>query len=174
MSAEMLDACLRLTRLLDAPEDAAALAPLARREILYRVLKSEQGAQLRQIATTDGQAQRISRAIAWLKKHYDQPLRIEDLARGAHMSASSFHHHFKAITAMTPLQYQKHLRLQEARRLMLTQDVDAGTAAHRVGYESPSQFGREYNRLFGAPPARDLRRLRAELPQRASLGPATP
>jgi AraC-like DNA-binding protein len=120
--------------------------------------------RLHQIAATDGRTQRISHAIRWLKKHYDQPLRIEDIAREAHMSTSSLHHHFKAVTAMSPLQYQKQLRLLEARRLMLSQDVDAATAGHRVGYESPSQFGREYARLFGAPPARDLRRLREQIP----------
>lgn len=167
-SAEMLDAMLRLTRLLDAPEDIGTLAPLARREILYRLLKSELGGQLRQIAATDGEAQRISRAIHKLRKYFDQTLRVEDIAREVHMSASSFHHHFKVITSMSPLQYQKQLRLQEARRLMLVHDVDAATAAHRVGYESPSQFGREYRRLFGEPPARDLRRLRARQPASAA------
>jgi AraC-like DNA-binding protein len=167
-TVEMLDAVLRLTRLLDTPDDIDTLAPLAKREILYRLLKGEQGPQLRQIAATDGQAHRISRAIGWLKKHFDQPLRIEDIAHEVHMSPSSFHHHFKAITTLSPLQYQKQLRLQEARRLMLVHDVDAATAGHRVGYESPSQFGREYSRLFGAPPARDLRRLREQLPVHAA------
>ncbi len=162
-SPPLLDAVSRLVRLLDSPEDIRTLAPLAMREILYRLLKSEQGHQLRQIAATDGQTQRVARAIAWLKKHFDQPLRIEEIAKDLGMSVSSLHHHFKAVTAMSPLQYQKQLRLQEARRLMLVQDVDVATAGHRVGYESPSQFGREYSRLFGAPPARDLRRLR-ELP----------
>ena len=161
-SPQLLDAVLRLAKLLDSPEDIRTLAPLATREILYRLLKGEHGHQLRQIAATDGQTQRISRAIGWLKKHFDQPLRIEDIARDLNMSVSSLHHHFKAVTAMSPLQYQKQLRLQEARRMMLVQDVDAATAGHRVGYESPSQFGREYSRLFGAPPARDLRRLREQ------------
>jgi AraC-like DNA-binding protein len=169
-STALLDAVLRLTRLLDTPEDIAALAPLAVREILYRLLKSEQGPQLRQIAATDGQTRRISRVISWLKQHFDQPLRIDDIAREVHMSPSSLHHHFKAITAMSPLQFQKQLRLQEARRLMLVQDVDAATAGHRVGYESPSQFGREYARLFGAPPARDLRRLREQMPAQGTYG----
>jgi AraC-like DNA-binding protein len=162
--ADLLDAVVRLARLLDFPQDINTLAPLAMREILYRLLKGEQGARLHQIAATDGRTQRISHAIRWLKKHFDQPLRIEDIAREAHMSTSSLHHHFKAVTAMSPLQYQKQLRLLEARRLMLSQDVDAATAGHRVGYESPSQFGREYARLFGAPPARDLRRLREQIP----------
>lgn len=159
-SAPLLDAVARLVRLLETPEDIPTLAPLVTREILYRLLKGEHGHQLCEIATTDGQSQRISRAIAWLKKHYDQPLRIESIARELNMSVSSLHHHFKAVTTMSPLQFQKQLRLQEARRMMLTQDLDAATAGHRVGYESPSQFGREYSRLFGAPPARDLRRLR--------------
>ena len=161
-SAPLLDAVSRLVRLLESPEDIPTLAPLVTREILYRLLKGEHGHQLCEIAAADGRSQRISHAIAWLKKHFDQPLRIEVIARELNMSVSSLHHHFKAVTAMSPLQYQKQLRLQEARRMMLVQDVDAATAGHRVGYESPSQFGREYSRLFGAPPARDLRRLREQ------------
>jgi AraC-like DNA-binding protein len=156
----MLDAVLRLVRLLETPEDIPALAPLAMREILYRLLKGEHGWRLNQIVTANSQAQRIARVIGWLKEHFAEPLRIEDVAREVHMSTSSLHHHFKAVTAMSPLQYQKQLRLQEARRLMLSEDVDAATAGFRVGYESPSQFSREYSRLFGAPPARDQRRLR--------------
>jgi AraC-like DNA-binding protein len=161
---QMLDAFLRFVRLLDSPEDIPMLAPLCVREILYRLLKSNQGAILRQIATTDGQAQRVSRAIAWLKRNFNRPLRIEDIARDLHMSESSLHHHFKAVTAMSPLQYQKRLRLQEARRLMLVRQIDAASAAHRVGYESPSQFGREYARLFGVSPAKDSKRLRNNRP----------
>jgi AraC-like DNA-binding protein len=156
----LLDAVLRLVRLLETPEDIPALAPLAMREILYRLLKGEHGWRLNQIVTANSQAQRIARVISWLKAHFAEPLRIEDIAREVHMSTSSLHHHFKAVTAMSPLQYQKQLRLQEARRLMLSEDVDAATAGFRVGYESPSQFSREYSRLFGAPPARDQRRLR--------------
>jgi AraC-like DNA-binding protein len=156
----MLDAVLRLVRLLETPEDIPALAPLVMREILYRLLKGEHGWRLNQIATANSQAQRIARVIGWLKEHFAEPLRIEDVAREVHMSTSSLHHHFKAVTAMSPLQYQKRLRLQEARRLMLSEDVDAATAGFRVGYESPSQFSREYSRLFGVPPARDQRRLR--------------
>jgi AraC-like DNA-binding protein len=163
-SASLLDAAMRLARLLDMPEDIGALAPLAKREILYRLLKSEQGMQLCQIAATGGAAQRVARAISWLKKHFDHPLRIDEIAQEVHMSPSSLHHHFKAVTAMSPLQYQKQLRLQEARRLMLVHSIDAATAGHRVGYGSPSQFGREYSRLFGAPPASDLRRLREQMP----------
>ena len=156
----MLDSVLRLIRLLASPEDIPVLAPLAKQEILYRTLKGEQGWRLGQIASSDSQAQRISRAIAWLKSHYAEPLRIEEVAREVHMSTSSLHHHFKAVTALSPLQYQKQLRLQEARRLLMNEAVDAATAGHRVGYESPSQFSREYSRLFGVPPARDQRRLR--------------
>ncbi len=157
---DLLDAVLRLMRLLDAPEDIPALAPLATREIVYRLLKGRYGWRLNEIARVNSQAQRIARVIDWLKAHFAEPMRIEDVAREVHMSASSLHHHFKAVTAMSPLQYQKQLRLQEARRLLLTEDVDVATAGFRVGYESPSQFGREYSRLFGAPPGRDLRRLR--------------
>lgn len=156
----LLDAMLRLMRLLDTPEDIPVLAPLARQEILYRTLKGEQGWRLGQIALADSQTQRIARAIAWLREHYAEPLRIEEVAREVHMSTSSLHHHFKAVTALSPLQYQKQLRLQEARRLLMSEAVDAATAGHRVGYESPSQFSREYSRLFGTPPARDQRRLR--------------
>lgn len=163
-SAAMLDAAGRLVRLLDAPEDIPALAPLAVRELLYRLLRSDDGWRLRQIATPDSQAQRIARAIGLLRVNFAQPLRIEDVAREVHMSPSSLHHHFRAVTAMSPLQYQKQLRLQEARRLLLSENIDAATAGYRVGYESPSQFSREYSRMFGDPPARDLRRLRELAP----------
>jgi AraC-like DNA-binding protein len=157
----MLDAVLRLLRLLESPADIPALAPLAEREVLYRLLKSEEGWRVRQMATVHTQAQRIGKAIRWLKTHFADPLQIDALASDVNMSASSLHHHFKAVTAMSPLQYQKQLRLQEARRLLLAEGIDAATAGHRVGYESPSQFSREYSRLFGAPPVRDLQRLRA-------------
>jgi AraC-like DNA-binding protein len=160
MTPVMLDAVVRLVRLLGAPEDIPALAPLAVRELMYRLLRSEDGWRLRQIAASDGQARRIARAIGWLKQHFAEPLRIDAFARELHMSPSSLHHHFKAITAMSPLQYQKQLRLQEARRLMFSESLDATSAALRVGYESASQFSREYSRLFGDPPARDQRRLR--------------
>jgi AraC-like DNA-binding protein len=160
LGTSMLDAVLRLLRLLDTPEDIPILAPLVKREILYRLLMNGQGARLRQIALHDSQTQRIAKAILLLRQHFDQPLRVEAIARDVHMSVSSLHHHFKAVTAMSPLQYQKQLRLQEARRLMLIDMTDAATAAHRVGYESASQFSREYSRLFGAPPLRDMRRWR--------------
>ncbi len=155
-SAPLLDAVLRLVRLLDTPEEAPVLAPLALREIHYRVLTGELGHRLRELCVIDSQAHRIARAIDLLKRRYSEPLRIEELASAAHMSSSSLHHRFKAVTAMSPLQFQKQLRLQEARRLMLLEGIEAGSAGHRVGYESPSQFTREYRRLFGAPPRQEV------------------
>ncbi|CAH0232257.1 AraC-like DNA-binding protein [Pseudomonas frederiksbergensis] len=160
IDAAMLDAVLRLARLLDTPKDIAMLAPLIRREILYRLLRSQQGHRLYEIAIANSQSHRISQAIKWLNGNYEQPLRIDDLAREVNLSVSTLHHRFKAMTAMSPLQYQKQLRLQEARRLMLAEGLEASAAGYRVGYESPSQFSREYSRLFGAPPLRDLARLR--------------
>jgi AraC-like DNA-binding protein len=157
----LLDAVLRLVRLLETPEEIPILAPLLEREILYRLIVDGQGARLSQIALAGSHTHRIAKAISWLRDNYDQPLRIETIARNVNMSASSLHHHFKAVTAMSPLQYQKQLRLQEARRLMLSEVLDAATASHRVGYESASQFSREYRRLFGAPPVRDIAKLRA-------------
>ncbi|MEX3773537.1 AraC family transcriptional regulator N-terminal domain-containing protein [Pseudomonas sp. MYb118] len=156
----MLDAVLRLARLLDTPKDIAMLAPLIRREILYRLLRSPQGHRLYEIAIANSQSHRISQAIKWLNGNFEQPLRIDELAREVNLSVSTLHHRFKAMTAMSPLQYQKQLRLQEARRLMLAEGLEASAAGYRVGYESPSQFSREYSRLFGAPPLRDLARLR--------------
>ncbi|WZO97910.1 AraC family transcriptional regulator [Isosphaeraceae bacterium EP7] len=156
----LLDAVVRLLDLLDSPGDVGILAPLVLREITYRLLVGEQGPRLRQITAVDGQARRIVRAIQWLKGHFAEPFRIDILAREARMSPSSLHHQFKAVTAMSPLQYQKQLRLQEARRLMLGEGLDAATAGYRVGYESPSQFSREYRRLFGQPPRLDLASIR--------------
>jgi len=156
----LLGAVSRLIDLLAAPEDIPILAPVIQREILYRLLTGDQGARLRQIATAGSQSQQIARAIEWLKENFTESLRIDDLAEKARMSASTFHHHFRAMTAQSPLQYQKQLRLQEARRLMLAERLDAASAAFQVGYESPSQFSREYGRLFGAPPLRDVARLR--------------
>lgn len=164
----LLDAFQRLVSLLDEPASIPVLAPLIQREICYRVLISEQGARLRQIVSAGSQSHRIARAVEWLKTHCDQPLRIEDLAASAQMSNSTFHHHFRQLTAMSPVQYQKSLRLTEARRLMLAEDLDAATAAFRVGYESPSQFSREYARLFGAPPRRDIEGLRQQAESKAS------
>ncbi|MBP2237242.1 AraC-like DNA-binding protein [Sinorhizobium kostiense] len=168
LAPELESAALRLLRLLDRPDDISVLLPLIEQEILYRLLIGPQGAKLRQMATAESQPHQIGRAVAWLKEHYARPLRIEELASRVSMSVSSLHHHFKAITAMSPLQYQKQLRLQEARRLMLEERLDAGDAGHRVGYESPSQFSREYARHFGEPPARDVGRVRRSLVARLS------
>lgn len=162
VSAPLLQAFDRLLALLDQPEHIPALAPLVRREIFYRLLVGEAGGRLRQIATVDSQSQLIARAIARLNASFAQPLRVEALAREVGMSVSTFHHHFKALTAMSPLQYQKQLRLNEARRLMLSDRLDAASAAFRVGYESPSQFSREYSRQFGSPPSRDMAGLRGQ------------
>ncbi|HBA87132.1 MAG TPA: AraC family transcriptional regulator [Geobacter sp.] len=156
----LLNAFQRLIELLADEKDIPILAPVIEREIIYRLLVGDQGARLRQIASAGSQSQQIARAIDWLKSNYAQPLHIEDLAEQARMSSSTFHHHFRSMTALSPLQFQKQLRLNEARRLMLTERLDAATAAFNVGYESPSQFSREYNRLFGAPPLRDISHLR--------------
>jgi AraC-like DNA-binding protein len=156
----LLNAVLRLVRLVETPEDIPALAPLAVQEIVYRLLAGDEGWCIAQLGQEGNHARRIALAIEWLRERYTQPLQIQDLANVAHMSASSLHHHFKAVTAMSPLQYQKRLRLYEARKLLLSGQTDAATAGHRVGYESPSQFSREYSRLFGAPPARNLREMR--------------
>jgi AraC-like DNA-binding protein len=161
----LLDAISRLVALLDSPRDVGALSPLVLREITYRVLTGPQGSRLRQIASAGAPAQRIALAIRWLKDHFAVPLSIESLARRVGMSPSAFHLHFKAVTALSPLQYQKRLRLHEARRLMLGDGLDAAEAAFRVGYESPSQFSREYRRLFGAPPRRDVAALKVETSQ---------
>jgi AraC-like DNA-binding protein len=155
----LLNAFQRLIDLLDEPEGIPILAPLAQREIFYRLLVGEQGPRLRQIATAGSHSHQIARAIDWLKDNFSQPLRVDDLAAYSGMSTSSFHHHFRSLTAMSPLQFQKRLRLNEARQLMLTKRLDAATASFQVGYESPSQFSREYSRLFGAPPLRDIKNL---------------
>jgi len=159
---ELVNAFVRLIGLLDTPADIPILAPVIQREIVYRLLTGDQGARLRQIAAAGSQSQQIARAIEWLKGNYAEPLRIDDLASKASMSTSTFHHHFRSMTALSPLQYQKQLRLQEARRLMLTDRLDAATASFQVGYESPSQFSREYSRMFGAPPLRDISSLRQQ------------
>lgn len=160
-TAPLLTSLTRLIELLSDPRDIPVVAPLIQREILYRVLISEQGSRLRQMASIGSQGHKIAQAVEWIKTHYREPLRIEDLAAHIQMSVSTFHHHFRALTSMTPLQYQKWLRLNEARRLMLIDHLDVGTAAFKVGYESPTQFGREYSRLFGAPPLRDVTSIRA-------------
>jgi AraC-like DNA-binding protein len=159
----MLTAFARLVALLDEPEAIPVLAPLIQREIHYRLLKSDQAGRLRQICAVDGQGYRIAKAIDWLKLNYDAPLRVDELAARVQMSAATFHHHFRQLTAMSPLQYQKWLRLNEARRLMLNEHQDVSSAAFKVGYESPSQFSREYSRLFGMPPKRDMAALRGKV-----------
>lgn len=161
IDSSLLDAMLRLVRLLDAPSDIPALAPLALREIFYRLLKGQQGQRLHEIAITDSQTHRVTRAIEWLNNNYAQPLHIDKLASYVNLSNSTLHHRFKAVTAMSPLQYQKQLRLQHARRLMISEGLDVSTAGFKVGYESPSQFSREYSRMFGAPPSRDIAKLRS-------------
>lgn len=160
ITAALLEPCARLMALLKEPTDIPVLAPLIQREIHYRLLKSDVAASLWQIASMGGQRQRIARAIDWLKTNYTEPLRTTDLAEYVQMSTSSLHHYFRQLTAKSPLQYQKWLRLREARRLMLNENMDAASAAFQVGYESPSQFSREYSRLFGAPPKRDVENLR--------------
>jgi AraC-like DNA-binding protein len=161
VTTELLNAFQRLVDLVDKPRDIPILAPIVKREIFYRMLTGDQGIRLRYMASAGSQGNRIANAIDWLKAHFAEPLRIDDLASQVNMSTSTFHHHFKTLTAMSPLQYQKWLRLNEARRLMLAEDQDATTAAFQVGYESPSQFSREYSRLFGAPPLRDVASLRS-------------
>ncbi len=159
-SAALLSACGRLIDLLHSPEDIPFLSSLIQREIVYRILKTPQGNCLRAIATKGDLSNKTARAIAWLKANYTSPLRMKELAGIARMGVSTLHHQFRALTGMSPLQYQKQLRLQEARRRMLTGGVDATSAAYEVGYESVSQFSREYRRLFGQPPRRDVRSLR--------------
>ncbi|EOH6074044.1 AraC family transcriptional regulator N-terminal domain-containing protein [Burkholderia cenocepacia] len=159
--AALLDAALRLLRLLDNPAALPVLGPLAEQEILYHLLAGPDGARMRHITAGQGRVAQVGRAIAWLGKHFRERFSIERLAAEAGMSPSSLHEHFRAVTAMTPLQFQKQLRLQQARSLMLVHDIDVTTAAIRVGYESPSQFSREYRRHFGESPARDITRLRA-------------
>ena len=158
VTSELLDAWLRLLRLLDEPRDIAVLAPLCEQEILYRLLQGPQGSMLRQITRADSRLSRVRRAIALIRARYDQPLRIEALAEHAGMSPASLHRHFRSATAMSPLQYQKSLRLQEARRLIAS-GREVAASAYAVGYESASQFSREYARMFGAPPSHDSSRL---------------
>ncbi|WP_178025187.1 AraC family transcriptional regulator [uncultured Paenibacillus sp.] len=168
VSPALLQAVARLLELLDAPEDIPILSPLLIREILYRVLQSEQGALVRQFAMIGSHAQRIAKAIQRINREYDCSLAVEELAESVHMSTSAFHKHFKRVTSLSPLQYQKTVRLQEARRFMLTEGMPAADAAFRVGYESPSQFSREYARMYGRPPMLDIRGLReaiAEVPR---------
>jgi AraC-like DNA-binding protein len=161
-SFELLDACSRLVDLLETPQDAAFLSGLIRREIVFRLLRSPQGKHLRAIATLGEQSHRTSKAVEWLRMNYAKPLRVEELASMARMGVSTLHHQFRSLTAMSPLQYQKQLRLHVARERMLTEGLDAASAAFEVGYESASQFSREYSRFFGMPPMRDVKTRRLE------------
>jgi AraC-like DNA-binding protein len=163
IDVDLLNALVRLIRLLDTPDELNVLAPLVIKEIVYRLLTGGQGERLTHLLASAGETLRIAEAIGHLRENFDQPLRIEEIARDLGMSVSGFHHHFKAVTAMSPLQFQKQLRLQEARRLMLAEDVDAASAGFRVGYEDPSYFSREYKKQFGTPPQRDIVMLRSNL-----------
>ena len=165
----LLGACSRLIGLLDAPEDIPFLGHMIQREIVYRVLRTPQGERLRAIATTGDLSNRTAKAIAWLKTNYARPLHMEDLAEVARMGVSTLHHQFRALTAMSPLQYQKQIRLHAARQRMLIDGLDATGAAFEVGYESVSQFNREYSRMFGQPPMRDIKALRATNPAALSV-----
>lgn len=160
---DLLDAVLKLVKLLDKPDEMKFLAPLIIREIIYRLLRGEQGARLSHLLVSEGETRRIIRAVNHLREHMDKPLIIENLARDLGMSVSGFHFHFKSVTAMSPVQFQKQMRLQEARRLMLGEDLDVASASFRVGYEDPSYFSREYKKFFGTAPQRDIARLRSNL-----------
>jgi AraC-like DNA-binding protein len=160
-TVEFLSACCRLMELLGTPQDIPFLSGLIQLEIIYRILRGREGARLRAIATLGDQSHRTAKAITWIKANYAKPLRVEDLAQIAGMGLSTLHHHFRALTAMSPLQYQKQIRLQAARARMLVDGLDAASAAFEVGYESASQFNREYSRFFGQPPMRDIRTLRS-------------
>jgi AraC-like DNA-binding protein len=156
-SAELLDACCRMLDLLDTPQDIPFLGALLQREVIYRLLTSPQGRHLRAIATLGEQSQRLSKTVEWLRQNYAKPLRVEELAEMARMGVSTLHHQFRSLTAMSPLQYQKQLRLHVARERMVNEGIDAASAAFEVGYESASQFSREYRRFFGMPPMRDVK-----------------
>jgi AraC-like DNA-binding protein len=160
---DLLDPVARLLRLLDRPVDTIVLAPLIEREILWRLLTGPHGAMIRQIGAADSDLAHVSRSIRWLRDHYAEPMRVADLARLSDLSPAAFHRHFRAITGMSPLQFQKRIRLQEARALLVARPGDVAGAGHLVGYDSPTQFNREYRRLFGAPPGQDSARLRADI-----------
>ncbi len=163
LDVNLQDAVVRLLRLLDTPTEVPVLMPLVKREIVYRLLMGQQGVRLRHLAVQDSYNPHIARAVERIRQGFDQPLHIQELARELGVSVSGLHHRFKAVTAMSPLQYQKKLRLQEARRLMLSEDFDAASAAYRVGYRDASHFNREYKSLFGVPPRRDVQQLRGEV-----------
>ena len=162
-TSDMTDALVRLLKLLDSPKDIPVLAPLYQKEILYRILQNEDGDQIKQFAILGSHAQAIKEVIQIINHAYAKPLRVEELAKSVNMSLSSFHHYFKSITGMSPLQFQKMVRLQEARRQMLSEGLEAAEAAFQVGYESPSQFSREYSRMFGLPPKSDVRKIQDNL-----------
>lgn len=170
MDRALLDAAIRLVRLLDSPDDIEPLAPLVIRELLYRAVQGELGGRIRSFAAGGTLSQRIASVVSHLQQEYDKPLRVEELATQAHMSESSLYAHFKEVTGLTPIQYQKKIRLQEARRLLLSETREAAEAAFRVGYESPSQFSREYARMFGLPPAKDMKQMRERLGQGRETG----
>jgi transcriptional regulator GlxA family with amidase domain len=157
---ELLDAVVRMVRLLDRPDDRAVLAPMVEREILWRLLTGPVGPGLAQIGIADSGTSQVSRAVRWITEHYDEPFRVEDLADSCGLSPSAFHRKFQSVTALSPIQFQKHLRLHQARLLLMTGSPDVASVAHRVGYDSATQFNREYRRAFGAPPGRDAARLR--------------
>jgi AraC-like DNA-binding protein len=162
LDANLLETVVRLVRLLDSPAEAPILMPLITRELIYRLLTGDQGGRLRHLALQGSSTPSIARAVERLRRDFDQPLQVEQMANDLGMSVSGFYHHFRAVTAMSPLQFQKQLRLQEARRLMLGEDLDAASAAYRVGYNDASHFNREYKSVFGVPPMRDVQRLREE------------
>ncbi len=168
LDGNLLEAFVRLVRLVDSPAHARVLLPMITREILYWLLMGELGSRFRHLALQGGYTPDMANAVKRLRQHFDQPLRIEELAQELGMSVSGFHHHFKAVTALSPLQFQKQLRLQEARRLMLSEDLDAASAAYRVGYQDASYFNREYKSLFGVPPMRDVQRLREAVQDQTS------
>ena len=165
VDADLLDAVVKLVKLLDTPDEMKLFAPPVIREIIYRLLKGKQSERLSYLVAAEGDTRRISKAVNQIREHIDQPLKIEDTARELGMSVSSFHAHFKSVTAMSPLQFQKQIRLQEARRLMLGENMDVASAGLRVGFEDPSYFSREYKKLFGIPPHRDIAKLRSILGQ---------
>src|ERR1700733_12083171 len=162
-TVELLTPCLRMVQLLGAPQDVPFFGKLLQREIIYRLLQGSQGDRLRSVATASDQSYLTAKAVTWLRKNFEQTLNVDELASMAGMSRSTLHHHFRGLTAMSPLQFQKQLRLHTARQKMLTEELDAASAAFAVGYESPSQFNREYKRFFGRPPMRDVQALRASL-----------
>ena len=173
MGPDLLDPLTRLLALLDTPRDLPVLAPLIRREMVWRLLNGPHGAMLRQIGLSDSRMARIARVVSWIRDHYAEPLRVPDLAALAGMSPASFHRHFRAATAMTPIQYQKQIRLQAARRMLLAEGMEIAAIGYAIGYESPSQFSRDYRRLFGDPPGRDAAAIRAGMlsPMEARASP---